>query len=170
MLTKQQKIEQVAQGKKLVEASENLIFADFTGVPTKLVNKLKKDLKASGGTYRVFKKRLMRIVMQEAGHEFDPTQFDSQVGVIAIPGELSGSAGAIYKFTKEVAKEKKEFKVLGAYDISARTFLTAEQFIVIAKLPTREVLLAMVLGAITGPLRVFMYVLQERQKKMVEAK
>lgn len=168
MLTKPQKTAQIERIKKLVATSQNLVFADFTGISTKLINKLKKDLKASGATYTVFKKRLMKIAMQGAGIAYDPTEFSAQVGTIAIPGDLSSTAGAIYKFAKEVAKEKKEFKVLGAYDLSLKTAVSVEQFTAIAKLPSREVLLGQVLGAFTAPLRAFMYLLQERGKKMVE--
>ena len=154
-----------------MEANQNLVFADFTGIPTKLINTLKRELKATGATYRVIKKRLLKVALHEAGVAFDPTQFDAQVGAVFVPGELSdGVAAAVHKFSKELVKEKKEFKMLGAYDLSGKVFLSAEAFTIIAKLPSREVLLGMVLGAMTGPLRAFMYVLQERGKKMVESK
>lgn len=170
MLTKSQKTEQVEEAKKLIGASQNLVFADFTGIPTQKIKKLKGDLKVAGATYKVFKKRLMKIALEGAGFAYDPTQFSAQVGIIAIPKDLSSAAAVIYKFTKEMAKVKKEFKVLGAYDLVAKTALTAEEFTVIAKLPSREALLAQVLGAFTGPVRAFMYLLQERAKKMVEVR
>ena len=170
MLTKPQKTEQVVLAKKLVAESQHLVFADFTGVPTKMINSLKKQLKGAGARYRVFKKRLLKVAMGELGIVYDPTQFEAQVGVITIPGELTSAAGVVYKFTREVAREKREFKILGAYDLVARAAMSAEQFTVIAKLPSREALLTQVLGAFTAPLRAFMHLLEERGKKMVETK
>ncbi len=166
MKTKAQKSRELEDGKKFLSASKNVVFADFTGVGIELLKKLKKELKKSGAAFRVIKKRLLRIAMKDSGYDLDPTQFDAQVGSIFVPGELSdGAADAIYKFSKALAKEKKEFKVLGAYDLAARKALTGEEFMVIAKLPSREVLLGMLLGAITGPLRAFMYALAEISKQ-----
>jgi ribosomal protein L10 len=103
--------------------------------------------------------------LKEQGIDFDPTQFPSQVGMIFVPGELSESASVIYKFAKELAKEKKELKILAAYDLKKKAVISAEEFTVIAKLPSREVLLAMVMGAMTGPIRKLMYLLIELGKQ-----
>ncbi len=175
MKTKAQKSEEIKEAGELLSKNANLIFTDFTGVSFEFLKKLKAQLKKSGATFKVVKKRLLKVAMKEQGVEFDPVQFESQLGTIFIPGSLSESASVVYKFAKEVAKEKKsgkagsgfagEFKLLGAFDIKEKKFMTAEEFLVIAKLPSREVLLGMVLGGMTGPLRAFMYLLQELAKR-----
>jgi large subunit ribosomal protein L10 len=165
MKTKAQKAEEIKEAAELLKKNENLVFTDFTGVSFEFLKKLKVQLKKSGATFKVVKKRLLRVAMKEQGIEYDPVQFDAQVGTIFVPKSLSESASIIYKFAKEVAKAKKEFKILGAFDMKEKKALTGEEFTVIAKLPSREVLLGMVLGAITGPLRAFMYLLQELAKR-----
>jgi len=171
MKTKSQKSTELEQGKKLLSTSKNVVFADFTGVGIELVKRLKKELKKSGATFRVIKKRLLRIAMKDSGFDYDPTQFESQVGTVFVPAELSdGAAAAVYKFSKELAREKKQFKVLGAYNLAGKKPLTAEEFLVIAKLPSREVLLGQLVGMLTAPIRQFMVVLNEISKQPSFAK
>jgi large subunit ribosomal protein L10 len=162
MLTKQQKKEHVKKGKELIKESRNLVFADFTGVGVEDIRHLKSELKKAGIVFRVFKKRLLKIALKEAGIEFDPEQFAAQLGTFFMPGELSDAAGQIYKFSKDLAKKKKDFKVLGVYDITAKSFLDPEQFTVIAKLPSREILLAQLVGMLAAPIRALMYLLSAR--------
>ncbi len=164
MLTKLQKKKHVEIGEDLLKKSKTLVFADFTGVDTGSVRRIKVEVKKAGATFKVIKKRLLRIAFKNLGIDFDPMQFAAQVGTFFVPEDLSSVAGPIHKFAKEVLKEKKEFKVLGAYDLANKTLISLDEFNIIAKLPGRETLLAMVLGAITGPLRAFMYVAAEIAK------
>ncbi len=165
MLTKAQKKQHVELGETLLKKSKTLVFADFTGVDTGSVRKIKIEVKKAGATFKVIKKRLLRIALKNLGIDFDPMQYPAQVGTFFIPEDLSSVAAPIFKFAKDLVKEKKEFKVLGAYDVATKVAIPVEEFNAIAKLPTKEVLLSMVLGAITGPLRAFMYLAQEIAKK-----
>ncbi len=165
MLTKTQKKEHVADAKKMLSASKSIVLTDFTGLPTEMLKKLKKSLKATGGSYKVFKKRLTKIAFAETGMTMDPTVFPGQVGIAFLKGDLTTAAAAIYAFQKQMTKEKKEFVILGAYDLEAKREVSKEEFMVIAKLPSREVLLGQVLGAFTAPLRAFMYLLNELSKR-----
>ncbi len=169
MLTKAEKKDQIDLGAKKIKESESLIFADFTGVPTKDVNQLKSDLRKAGAAFKVFKKRLLNLAMKQAGYDFDPTQFDAQVGTVFVKGDISSVAAPIYKFSKELAKRKKNFKVLGAYDLAKKAYMPVEEFTILAKLPSREVLLAMVVGAMAGPIRAFMSIVDQLSKKSVSA-
>jgi len=165
MLTKEQKKKQVALGEDLLKKSKTLVFADFTGVDTGSVRRIKIEVKKVGAAFKVIKKRLLKLAFKNLGIDFDPLQYAAQVGTFFIPEDLSSVAGPIHKFAKDLAKEKKEFKVLGAYDLANKAAISLEDFNAIAKLPGRETLLAMVLGAITGPLRAFMYLANEIGKK-----
>ena len=165
MKTKAKKIKELELGVKLLNQSQTLVFADFSGVGVELIRKLKSELKKTDAKFSVIKKRIFRIALKNKGVDFDPTRFKSQLGIIFIPNELSSSAGSIYKFAKELAKEKKKLKILGVYEIPKGKFLNPDEFTAIAKLPTREVLLSQVLGAMSAPLRAFMYMLSEISKK-----
>ena len=165
MLNKAQKKQHIDKSAEMVKASKTLVFADFTGVDTASLRRLKIEVKKAGAAFKVFKKRLLNITLKELGVEFNPMQFKSQIGTFFIPEDLSSVAGTIHKFAKELAKAKKNFIVLGAYDLVGKQAVSAADFTVIAKLPGREVLLSMVIGGITGPLRAFMYIVSELAKK-----
>jgi len=166
MLTKLEKREYIDLGAKKVKEAKNVIFVDFTGVKTGRILSLKKELKKAGAAVQNIKKRLLKIAFKEAGIDFDPTQFPAQVAAIFVSEEeMNSAAAAVYKFSLEQVREKTAFKVLGAFDLVNKTALDVPAFLVIAKLPTREVMLGMVLGAMTAPLRAFMFILSELSKK-----
>src|SRR3989344_737187 len=165
MLTKAQKAKHIELGQDLIKKSKTLVFADFTGVDTGSVRRIKTEVRKAGATFKVIKKRLLKIAFKNSGIDFDPLQFAAQVGTFFIPEDLSSVAAPIHKFAKELARVKKDFKVLGAYDVVNKVAVPVEEFTAIAKLPSRETLLSMVLGAMTGPLRAFMYLAQEIAKK-----
>lgn len=165
MLTRTEKQEQVKEGTKLIKDSKNLVFADFTSVPVSEIQRLKKELKEAGVKFQVLKKRLLAIALKRAGVDFDPTQFDSQVGTFFLSGDLTTAAGKIHKFAKDIEKTKKQFKVLSAYDVEKKQAVGVAEFTAIAKLPTREVLIAMVMGGITGPVRAFMSIVKQLSEK-----
>lgn len=169
MLTKVQKKEHVAASGKLITDSKALVFADFSGAPTKEVNKLKTELKKAGATYKVFKKRLLKIALKDAGITAAELDVKAPVVTVFSKSDLTSVAGPIHKFAKELAKLKLNFKVLGAYDREGNRAIPVAEFNVIAKLPSREVLLGQVVGTMTGPLRKFMVVLQEIAKKQPAA-
>jgi len=171
MLTKQQKTEQIEKGQKLFKESNILVFTDFTGTGAEDMRGLRKSLKEIGAKFRVIRKRLMRIIFEKMGIDFNPEQFESQVGTISSPNDISEVVGPVYKFFVE----KKGFsakggsasggKILGAYDLAEKKFIDAETVIKIGKLPTREVLLGQLVGVLSAPMRMLAYVLSEKGRK-----
>jgi large subunit ribosomal protein L10 len=152
----------------LIAGSKSLVFADFSGSPTKEIEKLKLELKKAGATYKVFKKRLLKIALTEANIPTEMLDVKAPAVTVFAKGDLTTVAGAIYKFSKELAKKKIDFKVLGGFDRELAKPVTVAEFNVIARLPSREVLLAQVIGTMSGPLRKFMIALQEIAKKKSE--
>lgn len=168
-LTKTQKKEQVEFGLNKIKKSENLVFADFNKVSVEQIKKLRRELRKQGADFRVIKKRLLKVALKEAGFDFDPLQFKAQLGTIFIPADLSAFASTIYKFAKEIERAKGEFKILGGLDILEKRFIEANEFNAIAKLPSREVLLAQIAMLLTMPIKKLMFVLNERAKRLESA-
>jgi large subunit ribosomal protein L10 len=164
MKSREQKQKEVGIGKELLDKSNNLVFTDFSGVGVQLIQKLKNELVKSGAKFRVIKKRLLRVALKQKGIDFDTKQFDAQLGTIFLPHDLSESAGIIYKFSDELKKGNKDFRILGAYDLHKNAFISAEDFTAIAQLPTRDVLLAQLVGVLSGPMRALAYILDQVSK------
>ena len=166
-LTKTQKQEQVDLGLKKMKASENLVFVDFNKVSVENIKRLRKELKKMGADFKVLKKRLLKLALQKGGMDFDPLQFKAQLGTVFLPRDLSDFAAQIYKFSKELERAKKgEFKVLGSWNLLEKRFVDVNEFNAIAKLPSREALLAQIAMMLTMPIKQMMSVLNERSKKL----
>lgn len=169
MLTKAQKSAHIEEGRKLLKENQTMIFLDLTGVDAETTKQLRRLVRAEGGSMKVLKKRLLRVAMKEAGFDFDPEQFESQLATIFAPKDISEIAGSVYNFLKKNEGKKEAKYILGGYDILAKNFLDAAMVNQIGQLPSREVLLGQVVGTLAGPIRAFLYLLNEKAK-MVEAK
>ena len=167
MKTKAQKIQAVEEGMAAIKKSETLVFADFGGVSVDELKRLRRALKEAGAKFSVMKKRLMRVMFQKLGIDFNPEQFDAQVGTVLSPKGIEDVAGIVYKFGRETmgAHKKERFAILGAFDMLGKKFMDGAEVKMIGQLPSREVLLGQLLGTIAGPMRAFLYVLSEKSKK-----
>jgi large subunit ribosomal protein L10 len=174
MKTKAQKGEELKRAKLLLDKSEALIFADFTKIKAEDVRKLRMELKKSGANFLVIKKRLLGLLMKEKGITADLGKFKVSVGTIFAEGAADTVAGPAYKFFSGLevpeggARDMWIKKILGGYDVKANAEMEASQVIAIGTLPPREVLLAQLLGTIAGPVRAFMYLLDQKSKESAE--
>jgi len=165
MLNRTQKGERLKQGEELLENNKSLIFVDFTGIGVEDTKALRRALQAVEAKMKVIKKKLLRIAFEKKKIDFNPEQFDSQLGVVYSEKEISDIAGPVYKFFKSV--EKKGGKILGAYNLIEKNFFDAVTTTKIGQLPSREVLLGQFVGMLAMPIKMFMNVL-EQKSKMVE--
>ncbi len=166
MKSKIQKQKEIELGEKLLKESQNLIFVDFSGATVNDLKNLKNNLKKQKASFKVVKKRLLKIIFQRLGIDFDPTQFDAQVGTIFIPAEdITEAVSPVYRLFKEKEKQKTGFKILIGYDIKNKLILDEEKMKFIGQLPSREIVLGQFLGTIAAPIRAMLYILSERSKK-----
>lgn len=163
MLTKQQKAEQIKEARQSIKESKLLLFTDFTGTSVEEIKSLRRSLRELEAKYKVVKKRLLRVALTESGVDFNPEQFDSQIGTIFASRDISEIASPVYKFAKGV--EAKGFKILGAYDLENKAFIEGAMVKMIGQLPPREILLAQFVGMLAMPIKMFMYVLEQKSKK-----
>lgn len=167
MLTKQQKSQHIEESKKLIKKSRFLTFVDFSGTTVEDIKKLRLILRGLGAKMKVIKKKLLRIALKDNGVDFNPEQFDLQLGTIFSDKDISEIAGPVYKFSKGL--KNTDFKILGSYNLSEKNFLDAENVKKIGQLPSREVLLEKLARLFTAPIRMFLYALDQKSK-MVDKK
>jgi len=168
MLTKQQKSEQIKEGKEILKDNKSLIFIDFSGVAMEELKKLRRALRDVGAKMKVFKKKLLRIAFKESGIDFNPEQFEAQAATVFSDKDIFEIAGSVYKFSKSLKKDS-SFGILGAYDLLAKLFIDAETVKKIGQLPPKEILLGQLVGMLSMPIKMLMNALNEKSK-MVEIK
>src|SRR3989344_919557 len=159
MLTRKQKSQKRSENKKLMDENRSLVFIDFNGKSVGEMEGLRRKLGELGAKLKVIKKKLLRIAFSEKKIEFDPEQFETQLGTIFAPSEMHEIAGPVYK---------SGLKMIGGYDLQAKSVLDEKQMKVLGQLPSKEVLLGQLVGMLAAPIRMFLYVLDQKSKQMVE--
>jgi len=158
---KERKKELIEIGTEDLDKSKSLVFANFSGTNVGDINGLRSELKSIGSRLRVIKKRLLGVVFKNKGVDFDFSQLEGPVGTVFVGGELSETAGSLYRFSQN----RESFKLLGGYDLENKQVIDVKTINLLGSLPPRKVLLSQVIGAIAGPLRAFLYILNAKSKQ-----
>jgi len=145
-MDKNQKVESVTQIKSLIEKSSGIYLVDYSGVNVEDINQLRRGFLKEGVTYKVFKNTLLKRALNEIGgyDKFEPL-LEGMTGV-AFTGE---NFIAPAKIIKNYFKEKKKFSFKGSYIESQ--FYDADKLDVLASMPTKEEMMASIVGSIAAP-------------------
>ncbi len=148
---------------QLLNKSNAVFITEYRGLSVKKISDCRKRIREAGGEMKVCKNTLMRIALTEAGITQAP-EFDSGPnGYVLSYGDVASVAKAIRDFSKEKGNEA--LIVKGA--ILEGKILSKEQVFALADLPSREVLIAQVVGTIAAPLRGLVTVLSGPSRGLV---
>ena len=123
------------------------IFADYRGLSAPEMTELRRSLRERGIEYRVIKNTLARFAAERAGRKELVSFLDGPTSIAFSYGDIIGPAKAL---TEYVANVKDVMRIKGGF-LSDR-LLTARDVTTLATLPSREVLLAKVVGGMQGPI------------------
>jgi len=146
---------------KLAE-SQALILADYRGLTVAATTELRQRLRALGGSFHVVKNTLFRRTLEEAGVPVPEGRFTGPTALSFCLGEVPPVVKALMDF----ANENDALIVKGA--LWGSTFLDLEGTKALATLPTRDVLLAQLLGAVQGPMTSLVSVLNAPLRELVQ--
>jgi large subunit ribosomal protein L10 len=161
-ITKEKKKKILEELKEKIGKQKIMIFVDFTGVKSKALFLLRKKLKESGNEMKIAKKTLINLALKEKNLNIvDAKKMVGEIAVIfGVKDEISG-AKTVYEFSKE----NKNLKILGG--ILEKSFIGPEKIEELAKLPTKEELLAKLISEISTPISNFVYVLKSIPQSLV---
>lgn len=128
-----------------VNASPYLIVIDYTGLTVTQFTELRNRLGAAGAKAVVAKNSYVKKALAEAGLPDIGEELVGQTAFVTGESEVFAAAKAIKNFEKEF--KKSEFKI-GILDGAV---LTADKLKSIADIPSREAVLAQLLGLINEP-------------------
>ena len=145
-MDKQQKQESVSQIKALVEKSTSIYLVDYSGVNVEDINLLRREFLKENITYKVFKNTLLKRVFKEIGgfENFEPLLV-GMTGVAFSEDNFIAPA----KIIKKYSKDKDKFNFKGSYIESQ--FYGADQLDALASMPTKEEVMASIIGSIAAP-------------------
>lgn len=146
MVTKQQKEQVVAELVAMLQGASALYLLDYSAMTVKESNNLRSELRKKNLTFRVAKNRLIQRALAEVpGFSIPEDKFFGQTGIIV--GYSDPIAPA--KIIKDVS-EKSEKPKLKAAIVDGQLF-DGGQLKQIAALPTKEDLIASILGSLNAP-------------------
>ncbi|MFY9462814.1 MAG: 50S ribosomal protein L10 [Candidatus Sungiibacteriota bacterium] len=154
MLNKTQKSEIVQGLADRFKRQKIAIFSDFSGVSVAKSQVLRRLLKKENAEYKVAKKTLFDRALGEMGAGAATKNMKGEIGVAFGYGDQVAPAKILAKFAKEI----ETFKIIGA--LLDGKLLSDKQVMALARLPSREILLAQVAAAFAAPLRGLASVLQ----------
>jgi len=161
---KQTKVQKEVIVKDLVEklkSSKAVVFSDYKGLNVKDMTTLRRDLRAEGVDLKVLKKTLMQIALKDAGIEMDVKKLEGQIAIAVSSRDEVAAAKIIAK----LAKVNENLKIAGG--ILGTKELSAEEVNALAKLPSKEELLAKLVGTLNAPVSGFVNVLAGNMRGLV---
>ena len=128
-----------------IKASKSVIFVDYNKLTVAEVSELRRKCKQAGCEYKVYKNTLLKKALNELGYN----QFDNDLNgptAVAFGSDETGAAKVMVAAAKDYADKivlKSAFVDNSYYDKAGITAL--------ASMPSREELIAKMLGSINAP-------------------
>ena len=144
----------VAELKEKISASAAGVIVDYKGINAENDTKLRKELREAGVNYTVVKNTLLKRAIAE-------TELNGLDAVLEGTTALATSADdyvAAARILSKFADTHKNFEIKNGF--IDKEVIGVEKISGLAKLPSREVLLANVLGAFQAPISAFARAIQ----------
>lgn len=140
------------------------VLTSYRGLTVTEISELRKNLRAEGSSYRVTKNTLLRIAAKNtpALADIDPATFTGPTALAISTEDEVAPARVIFQY----AKKHQALEIVGAITGDGRV-LTPADVKALATLPSREQLLAQLVGTIAAPLSGFVGVLNANVAQIV---
>jgi large subunit ribosomal protein L10 len=160
-LDKKQKEQELASLKDKMARAKQIIIADHTGINVADLTILRRKLKDAKSEFRVSKNTLLKLAIKDSALSVLEKHFVGPTAVIFGYDDPSVPAKIIYDSIKD--KEKPRFK---AYYLDGQVY-GQDILKQIAELPPREVVLAILIATVQGPIAQFIRVLDAASVEFV---
>lgn len=145
MATKAFKSEKIDSIKAKAEKAQVALLTEYKGYSVEEITNLRRALQKDGGDYMVTKNTLAKIALK--GTDFEVLT-DSLTGPVAIAFGFNDQVSSAKVLSKFIKDTKKGVILGGALD---GKLLDAKEVEALAKLPSKEELIAKMLGSINSP-------------------
>lgn len=139
----------VAELSERLKSSITGVVVSYEGINTEDDTKLRKELRENDVKYTVVKNTLLSRACEEAGLDDIKPVLEGTTAIATSDSEYAAAARILCNY----AKDHDNFKVKSAY--LDGVVIDMDTIVALSKLPTREVLLANVLGAFQAPIASF---------------
>jgi len=149
----EQKKELVIKMTERLKAAKSMVIADYRGLTVEQDTELRVALRKAGVDYKVVKNTLTKFAMKESGIEGIDSYLDGPTAIAVSETDIIAPAKVLVEYSKKF--ENLEIKV-GILD---GKILDLKEIQALAALPSKEVLIAKMLGSFNAPITGFVNVL-----------
>jgi large subunit ribosomal protein L10 len=146
-----------------IEKAQSVVLVDYRGLNVEEVSELRNKYREAGVEYKVYKNNMMKFAFKEAGLEAFNENLKGPNAVAFSYDDAISAAKVSSEFAK--TNEKLEIKA-GIVD---GDIIDVDGVKALASIPSREVLIAKVLGSLNAPITGFVNVLQGNMRNLVYA-
>lgn len=139
-----------------MQASTAAVFVDYRGISVAQDTELRKRFREAGVDYAVVKNTLTRFAAKNAGYD----QFDEVLNGTTSMACTTGDPIAPARIVCEFAKKNKNVLTIKGGFVEG-SVLTADQLNAFGELPSKDALVAQVLGTFLAPISSLAFVLDQ---------
>ena len=156
----------VASLKEQLSTAKGVVLTGYKGLTVAQDMKLRAKFREAGVSYHVVKNTVVRIAANEIGLEgLDPV-LNGTTAIAVSAEDAVAPAKVVYDFIKENKLEKTEVLTIKLGVVEGKV-INVDEVKALASLPSREVLIAKVLGSMQAPISGMVNVLQGTIRNMV---
>jgi len=144
------------------KAMKGMIMTQYQGLNVSQISELRNELRKCGCEYVVVKNTLGKVALKEVGLDIASEYFE---GPIALVMEESNDPVSPAKVVSEFAKKNEKFVVKAGF-LDGKV-LQANEINALAALPSKEVLIAKMLGSMSAPISGLVNVMQGSIRNLV---
>ena len=153
----------VEEMKEKLQSAQGAVFVGFSGLSVADVTKLRRKFREGGVEYKVIKNTLTRIAADELGYNALDAIFEGPTALAYSTEDAVAPAKILKEFIKETKTEALTVKA----GIADGQVIDAAAVEALASLPSREELLAKLVGSMQAPISGLVNVLQGNIRNMV---
>ncbi len=139
-----QKEEEVNKLAEKLKDAKVILLTDYRGINVADVTKLRAELRAAKGEYKVIKNNIIKRALDANGESGLDDLLEGPTAIVIGTEDYLEPSKVIYNFSKN----NEFYKIKGG--IIEGKVMTAEEIITLAKLPSRQELMAKLAGALLG--------------------
>ena len=155
-----EKVAVVDEVRERLSSASATLLTEYRGLKVGELAELRRSLRAAGGDFKIYKNTLVRFAVRDLGIEVDEAILTGPTAVAFVEGD----AAAVAKALRDYSRTNPNLVLKGG--IMGTKSLSADQTRALAELPSREVLLAQLAGALQAPMAKMAGLLQALPRNM----
>jgi len=159
---KENKKQLVSELAAQLKEAKTIVFVDYRGLTVAEDTQMRKGFRNENVNYKVCKNTLFKFALKEIGvTDFDEKLFEGTTAAVFGNDEVA-PARLFCKATKDFNKMEVKFGIVNG------KIMSKQEIEALAKIPSKEVLIAMLLGTLQGPISAFARALKQIAEKKEE--